>query len=68
MMKQYFVLSLADKDQLLSVSKNNSQTMTQSMVYATQEYPEDRGRQDRGRNRILRTKDVRVVEEHKAVD
>ena len=35
-MKQYFVSSLADKEQRLSVSKSHPRTLTQAIAYATE--------------------------------
>ena len=36
LMKQYFVSSLADKEQRLSVSKSHPRTLTQTMAYTTE--------------------------------
>ena len=69
-MKQYFVSSLADKEQRLSVSKSHPRTLTQAMAYAT-EYESIMKTKDTKlgeRKRVRRTQDEAVEQEPKLAD
>ena len=70
LMKQYFVSSLADKEQRLSVSKSHPKTLTRAMVYAT-EYESIMKTEvvkPGERKRVRRTLDEAVEQEPKLAD
>ena len=70
LMKQYFVSSLADKEQRLSVSKSHPRTLTQAMAYATEYESIMKTEEVRPgeRKRIRRTQDEAVEQEPKLAD